>query len=1808
MKSVLAAAGYELKEQTGVWQRADYAGINYSDGDQVERRIESIVSEAQDISVLSPELAKHCTDWTSRYHLSPTRANILRPFESLFSGDVLEVGAGCGAITRYLGECGGNVLALEGSPRRAAIARARTRDLENIAVISENFDVFRCDNRFDVVVLIGVFEYASMFMSGDRPASRMLEHARSFLKPGGKLIIAIENQLGLKYFAGAPEDHISLPMYGIEGRYQPGQPQTYGRKALSGLLTDAGFGSIEFLAPFPDYKLPTSIVSEWGFADPDFDAGALAWQSVWHDVQLPDFLAFSPTLVWPALTQNGLGLDFANSFLVVASDDHQPTIPRSHLAWHFSSSRKPRFCKSSTFVKSSEGYIEVRYLPLSPIPNGNGDPGFLTQRFPPRATYIKGECLSWQLTKILSQERWKIADVVLFVEHYLNCLRHIAALQGASLDVTHAESAVPGFLFDCIPQNLIATAAGEIVFIDQEWSVASPLELGYLLTRALFPALHGAANYETGPDSFDGSRLSLFLAVTANLGWSISKDKMYEYAELETQILEEAIPNPTSLDTYLAWLDSPIKIRSNFHELLLQRNAAIADLRARDQNIANLTQLITERENQLGQQRSHFSKKLTENDREIADLSQQVAAYENQLSQMANSRSWKLTQPLRNIVAGLRAGRHLVRVAVNEVAHFGIQKTTRKFLYLTRRDGVFTLCRRVFGVVRSNVQGPSAGHPADQDKSSNPLSIVPYYIDPLLDSTEPASGGEYSIAVHVHLFYIDMMKDICDRLANIRRPFDLYVSVGRDTDCSNIERQLRSLAPCAKKVVVERVPNRGRDISPLIVQFGRRLARYDIVGHFHTKKSAHNPNLRTWCIDVLNLLLGEPGSRGGHVAHIFEKLRANSKVIYPEGRREILQDRTRWAENRDIAQTILKRYTKWSVDDFPAIDFPEGSMFWARGECLRGLLLLPVTFNDFPEEPIPADGTLAHALERLILIFAASYPGQNLRLHRRDSIADYRFYEPQEDFSNTVVHSDIKVLSFYLPQFHPIPENDAWHGKGFTEWVKVRAASPLFEGHYQQHIPHTDIGYYLLDSADTLRKQAELMRKAGVSGQVFYHYWFGGKLILEHPAQMLLSTPDIQMPFCFCWANENWTRRWDGNDAEVLLAQSYSENDAREFIRYLIPFFADERYIRVDGRPVLFVYRPSSIPDIQTYLRVWGEECRAQGMQAPYVVAVLTRGAKSPVDFGMDAGVERVLHDWTLGAVPDIRESLTKYTAMNGSALSYPEVAAFYSSQTDTKDFTYFRSIVPMWDNTARYGTEAFLLHGSTPEVFQRWFENLITYSKANVPEDRRFILVNAWNEWAEGAHLEPDSRYGYSYLNSVGRALSDVPYSRQFNAPSAVRRMLRVHLEVPTYFCALLSADPAFARRFSQVVRRSSIFEMHHVTINEAGAQHIEGIRTGSRLDADYIVEFRRPTFFAGEVLGQLVRYADCKPESTVIPNFYGDDALLEVSTNGSVHSHDAYSAPVVVYSAKMTSDSWKNFRMCADARCFLTHPHSLAESELPVVTTVIRYHKSGDLNLLSHALGCLVSMRNCICVPLIATQDLSSELIDKLSALLVDFPWYENHRPIVHHYQSEKGTGDLRSKMLNESLRQVRTRFAAFLDYDDLLMPHAYEWLINRLIKTGKAVAFGRVYSTAYSFSASQLLERKRTYEYGYSYEEFFENNHAPLHSFLLDLHKLDVGNLLYFDDQRYLEDYLLTLQLFSEQNCDWESLRFNRYIGDYIHSTDRSHTLAFTEDSDRENLLHNVEFLLCENRIQDMRALIVETERGYSVEPQRVLASNT
>lgn len=692
MKEVLEQLGYLLDSQTNVWRRSDYQGINYNDGDEIETRIASIVEHATDITVLSPELRQQCTDWPSLYHLSGTRANILRPFASSIAGDVLEIGAGCGAITRYLGECGSSVLALEGSPRRAAIARARTRDLENVTVLSEKFDEFRCERQFDVITLIGVLEYANLFTEGSDPAHAMLTRVRALLKPEGRLIIAIENQLGLKYFAGASEDHIGLPMYGIEGRYRQQQPQTYGRKALRSLLEKAGFDAAEFLAPFPDYKLPVSILTEEAVADEGFDAAAFAWQSVRRDPQLPAHSTFSQELAWPAIFRNGLGLEVANSFLVVASPGGGELVKRGVLAYHYSSDRIARYWKETRFERSQSTGINVLYLHpyAGGISHHAGSEPVIRFACPDRADYTYGTPLSWEFIQIVTRDGWSVDEVGQFLTRYISILRKLTSAQeAASISENLLSVTLPGEFFDVVPQNIIIQADGRAEIIDKEWTLYQDVELPHLLFRALLLMLGSVTRLGRNTSSAAFTRFEFINAAFNSIGILLSENDYSRFIESESVVQELVTGRPRS--EFLNWWPAQPLPTHNLGQAFVARDQQVAEL---NHSVASLSNHITN----LNQATSSLNHAIGERDEQIARLNEMLSERDGRIASILNTRSWRITAPLRIIGGQVRRADRLLRRYTNLIQRGGgVKASARKAIAIYRREGVQGIKERLRG-------------------------------------------------------------------------------------------------------------------------------------------------------------------------------------------------------------------------------------------------------------------------------------------------------------------------------------------------------------------------------------------------------------------------------------------------------------------------------------------------------------------------------------------------------------------------------------------------------------------------------------------------------------------------------------------------------------------------------------------------------------------------------------------------------------------------------------------------------------------------------------------------------------------------------------------------------------------------------------------------------------------------------------------------------------------------------------------------------------------------------------------------------
>lgn len=376
--------------------------------------------------------------------------------------------------------------------------------------------------------------------------------------------------------------------------------------------------------------------------------------------------------------------------------------------------------------------------------------------------------------------------------------------------------------------------------------------------------------------------------------------------------------------------------------------------------------------------------------------------------------------------------------------------------------------------------------------------------------------------------------------------------------------------------------------------------------------------------------------------------------------------------------------------------------------------------------------------------------------------ADQRSYIPYLDEPLEFIHHSespidftppIKLIALYLPQFHAIPENNLWWGDGFTEWSNVRPAVQQYREQYQPHEP-VELGYYDLSTTEAQHEQIKLAREYGIGGFCFYFYWFDKKTLLETPIQNYLEDKSLDLPFCLCWANENWSRRWDGLDSELLISQNHSPEDDIEFIAYISKYITDDRYIRIDGKPLVIVYRPSLLPNASETAERWRTWCRENGVGEIYIALTHSFDSTNPTAIGFDAAIEFPPNKWDMSHHDYTNIVQPASDTFSGSVYDWTVFLDRKSPITET-DYTLFRSVNPSWDNTARRKDKSISFVKSSPRGYQQWLHSAAVDTIRKFPdENSRLVFVNAWNEWAEGAHLEPDARYGYGYLEATRFAL----------------------------------------------------------------------------------------------------------------------------------------------------------------------------------------------------------------------------------------------------------------------------------------------------------------------------------------------------------------------------------------------------------------------------------------------------------------------
>jgi len=380
-----------------------------------------------------------------------------------------------------------------------------------------------------------------------------------------------------------------------------------------------------------------------------------------------------------------------------------------------------------------------------------------------------------------------------------------------------------------------------------------------------------------------------------------------------------------------------------------------------------------------------------------------------------------------------------------------------------------------------------------------------------------------------------------------------------------------------------------------------------------------------------------------------------------------------------------------------------------------------------------------------------------------------------------------RVIAFYLPQFHPIPENDKWWGKGFTEWTNVGKAKPLFQGHYQPRVP-ADLGYYDLRMPEVREAQAEMAREAGIEGFCYYHYWFGnGKQLLERPFQEVLKSGKPDLPFCLCWANHTWSNKtWEKTSAlvkdTVLMEQQYlGTKDYEEHFYSLLPAFKDKRYMTIVGKPIFAIYDPINFTDVSNFIQIWNNLAQQNGLSGIYFVGMTSStlsfrinpdGTQTKVFPNLKSSAD--IYNYVLslgfdavnsfgkrrgemlqgGKYKDLFKKSIRMIGLNLGAekFDYTKTTNGYFAPEDSWENVY-PTILPQWDRTARVGKADGVYVNSTPEKFQKHIEKAISIVKNKQPE-HRILFLKSWNEWAEGNYVEPDLKYGKGYIEALKAAL----------------------------------------------------------------------------------------------------------------------------------------------------------------------------------------------------------------------------------------------------------------------------------------------------------------------------------------------------------------------------------------------------------------------------------------------------------------------
>ena len=598
--------------------------FDYSDGEEFEQSIKEIIASASDKSLFSAELRQAIWDWRSSCHLSPVRANILRPLENICRGRVLELGSGCGIITRYLGELGSDVVALEASPFRAGVTRLRTEELENVKVVCDRIEDFHSKEKFDVVTMIGVLQYARIFSNcGEKAELRFIENAVRQLSTNGVLVIAIQNKLSLKSLSGYPEPNVGQPYFGIENRYNEETIVRFGLDEIKGILSSAGLTHHAVLLPFPDYHMPVSILNERA-TRPDslFRATPLMSTSVVRDRARPDWIPpqFSLERALEATQSSGATPYLSNAFLIIAGKTEQSLSFHREMkeyAWHYSVDRHPAFAIQKRFVLSGDN-VDISCSLVQPTTKP--DVGLI--HHVANEEYINGR-LWWELLiDIINRPGWTVADIVAWAKPWL------VSLQQQSEQKTHQlNDQLPGELFDYTPFNCVQALDGSLKFIDREWEVRSSLTFSHLILRGLFGSLVGVSSCALPALGTPTKVIELIKSVLEAMGLSLTNEHVEQFIAKEVSI-QNWVSKGEDRELDSNWARHVKSVSLDCRVTNQQLLSTVREMEHRLQGVQD----ETERQLKAAQD----------------EMERQLKDAQNEMELLHQTFSWRITAPIRN--------------------------------------------------------------------------------------------------------------------------------------------------------------------------------------------------------------------------------------------------------------------------------------------------------------------------------------------------------------------------------------------------------------------------------------------------------------------------------------------------------------------------------------------------------------------------------------------------------------------------------------------------------------------------------------------------------------------------------------------------------------------------------------------------------------------------------------------------------------------------------------------------------------------------------------------------------------------------------------------------------------------------------------------------------------------------------------------------------------------------------------------------------------------------------------------------------